>query len=358
MSNHILVAYASGSGSTAEVAEAIGEVLRRDQMTAEVRSVKQVDDLSPYDAVVVGSSIHFGRWLPEAIAFVETHRTSLARMPVAYFLTCLALINESAESRDQVLTYLEPVLQLAPEIEPVALGLFAGSLNPEIGLIAPGGPYGDFRDWEVIRAWAGEVGTILQSKPDRPAAPVVLGGAMLSFTDMSGVDLSGMDLQGAILSQSKLRDVIMRGADLRETDLTGADLRRANLREASLGWADLERSNASGADLSGANLLGAVLDEADLSRANLSQATLNGARLRGTNLAEADLSRTDLNWADLSGANLQEANLSDASLCWADLREADLTGANLSGAMYNEQTVWPEGFSPIGAGCLPIGGPR
>ena len=43
-------------------------------------------------------------------------------------------------------------------------------------------------------------------------------------------------------------------------------------------------------------------------------------------------------------ANLRDANLSGADLSGADLSEADLTDANLSGAVWNDETVFPEGF--------------
>ena len=43
--------------------------------------------------------------------------------------------------------------------------------------------------------------------------------------------------------------------------------------------------------------------------------------------------------ADLEGANLRGANLNSADLSGARLREA-----NLSGAVWNDDTVFPEGF--------------
>jgi len=43
--------------------------------------------------------------------------------------------------------------------------------------------------------------------------------------------------------------------------------------------------------------------------------------------------------ANLRDANLTGANLSGASLSWADLIDADL-----SGAVWNDETVFPEGF--------------
>ena len=86
-----------------------------------------------------------------------------------------------------------------------------------------------------------------------------------------------------------------------------------------------------GADLRWANLMAA-----DLMRADLYEADLRWANLRGANLSGADL-----RWADLRGADLHEADLHGA-----DLRGADLSGADLYEAIWNEYTIWPNGFDP------------
>ena len=57
MTKQLLVAYATGAGSTAEVADAIGEVLGAEDVPVDVTHVRQVEDLEPYTAVVVGSSV-------------------------------------------------------------------------------------------------------------------------------------------------------------------------------------------------------------------------------------------------------------------------------------------------------------
>jgi uncharacterized protein YjbI with pentapeptide repeats len=41
---------------------------------------------------------------------------------------------------------------------------------------------------------------------------------------------------------------------------------------------------------------------------------------------------------------MNSAGLSSANLSKADLSGADLTDANLSGAVWNDETVFPEGF--------------
>ena len=56
--------------------------------------------------------------------------------------------------------------------------------------------------------------------------------------------------------------------------------------------------------------------------------------------------RANLRGANLVGADLSGANLSGADLSWANLYRANLSGANLYRANYDEQTIWPEGFTP------------
>ena len=96
----------------------------------------------------------------------------------------------------------------------------------------------------------------------------------------------------------------------------------------------------------------ADLGDADLHDANLSDAYLHGANLSEANLRGADLSWADLREANLAGADLSEAHLYGVDLRGASLREADLRSANLSGARYDANTQWPEGFDPEAAGAV------
>jgi menaquinone-dependent protoporphyrinogen oxidase len=157
MSERILVAYASKCGSTGEVAEAIGEALCNGGAAVDVQRVKNVSDVSPYRAVVVGSAIRMGRWLPEAVKFVEMHRDALSQVPVAYFAVCMTLQEDTEENRREAAAYLDPVREM---VQPVDAGLFAGAMDygklslPFRWIIqAMKVPEGDFRDWDSIRAW-------------------------------------------------------------------------------------------------------------------------------------------------------------------------------------------------------------
>ena len=81
-----------------------------------------------------------------------------------------------------------------------------------------------------------------------------------------------------------------------------------------------------------------------LNGANLAGIDLRGTDLRGTDLISADLRTTRLDGADLRDANLREANLFMADLRGSDLRGADLREANLTGAKYDKDTKFPNGF--------------
>jgi menaquinone-dependent protoporphyrinogen oxidase len=356
MHKRILVSYATGSGSTGEVGRAIGDVLSQSGIPVDVIAAQLVKSVLGYSAVVLGSSIRLGRWLPEAVTFLDKFKGDLQNLPVAYFTTCLTMVDDSEESRRTVLTYLEPVRQLAPKIEPVGLGLFAGSLAPEQQFVRVPisiGPIGDYRDWTAISAWAEAIRpAILAGEVVGEQRPFNLGKVILSFSDLSGTDLSRSNLWQADLQETRLRAANLRGANLRETDLTKADLRQADLHEAGLGWADLSQSNLSDANLRRANLIGAILKKADLSRADLQQATLNGANLKGAKLYQARLNQADLNWANLSDTDLREADFSRANLGWVDLSGAELDQAVLDKALYNEQTKWPENFVVEESGCI------
>jgi menaquinone-dependent protoporphyrinogen oxidase len=157
----VLIAYGSRCGSTGGVADAVGQALCRAGTSIDVRLVGKVKDLSPYQAVIVGSAIRMGRWLPEAIDFVKKHRDALQQVPTAYFVVCLTMKDDTAENRSKALAYLDPVRKETPQLQPVDIGLFGGvvdfsklSFVYKSVLKAKGVAEGDFRNWTSIRTWA------------------------------------------------------------------------------------------------------------------------------------------------------------------------------------------------------------
>jgi menaquinone-dependent protoporphyrinogen oxidase len=174
----VLVAYASQYGSTGGVADAIGKELCNRGAAVDVCMLKNVGDLNEYRGVVVGTAIYRGKWLTEAVDFVERNRGVLRQVPVAYFLVCMTMREPVEENRRKALAYLDPVLKAVPQVQPVQVGAFAGALNYS-NLSSPikvimklkGAPEGDFRDWTAIRTWADGLGsTLLASGGKKDAA--------------------------------------------------------------------------------------------------------------------------------------------------------------------------------------------
>jgi menaquinone-dependent protoporphyrinogen oxidase len=60
-------------------------------LQVDVLPMKEVQDLSAYRAVIAGSAINGGAWLPEAMHFIQTHQAELRNKPFAAFQVCMTL---------------------------------------------------------------------------------------------------------------------------------------------------------------------------------------------------------------------------------------------------------------------------
>ena len=163
----VLVTAASKHGSTYQIAETICKVLREAQLDAELKDAGSVVTLAGYDAVVLGSAVYAGNWLPDAKAFAERHQAALAKLPVWVFSSG-PLGAENPQPRDDVQKLAAPLGAIRPRDHRV----FVGKLDPhDLGLSerliakAVHAPSGDFRDWPAIKAWAQTIATELAQQP-------------------------------------------------------------------------------------------------------------------------------------------------------------------------------------------------
>jgi len=156
MEGTVLVAHASKHGTTREVAEAVAATLRELGLTVELEDSGRVRDVSRFDAVVVGGGLYMGRWHADARKVLKRNREELAHRPLAVFAMGPDSLEESkvAESRKQ----LDRALAGFPELEPCAVTIFGGAIEPESWRFPLNRlPAFDARDWDAIRAWAEEI---------------------------------------------------------------------------------------------------------------------------------------------------------------------------------------------------------
>lgn len=153
----ILVGYSSKRGATAEIAEAIGTTLRARGFDVDVQDVRASVDVRAYDAVIVGSAIYMGRWLRPAVRFLRRHRRDLRLRPVWLFQD--GPLGDDRKDVDQPLP--TKVSSLARMIGPLGVVTFGGRLASDAkGVVAKRVAQryaGDFRDFDVIEAWAARV---------------------------------------------------------------------------------------------------------------------------------------------------------------------------------------------------------
>lgn len=161
MTIRILVAYATRSGSTAEIAEAVGKELTAAGFAADVADMNTITSLSGYSGIVIGAPLYMGNLVGDMKKFIGKHQGALSTLPVASFAVGLTPVSEKAGNVDHAMACL--MTTLSP-LKPSGTILFAGRLDPaKLGFIQRkmmelgGVPSGDFRDWNLIAAWAREL---------------------------------------------------------------------------------------------------------------------------------------------------------------------------------------------------------
>lgn len=205
----ILVTYASLAGSTAEVAEVVGQELAVHGLEVDVMPIAEVTSLMGYDGVVVGAPMIMG-WHRAARRFLKRHRADFAHTPLAIFVLamCLTQSDETGvenvpvfvddvlprlpsvaeqptwrERYTRLIHYLPPIVKAVYPARPVSIGVFGGRLEYGrlpwwavlFAALVVQAPVGDRRNWPAIRAWAGDLPAALALKAEDRIAQDLAG---------------------------------------------------------------------------------------------------------------------------------------------------------------------------------------
>jgi menaquinone-dependent protoporphyrinogen oxidase len=179
-SPRILVAAASKHGSTHEIAAALAGFLqesaagRASGVTARAVHLEQLPDPTGYDAVVLGSAVYVGRWLEPARHYVTEHSAELRRRPVWLFSS--GPIGEPPFPPDEPHD-AGPMSRMVGarghRVFPGRIDRARLSIGERAMVTAMRAPVGDFRDWDVVRAWAeeiaGQLSTVVPGQHAQPA---------------------------------------------------------------------------------------------------------------------------------------------------------------------------------------------
>jgi len=159
----ILVCYESKSGATAEVAAHIMKKICTIGYSVDLVKAGTLKSIQGYSAAIFGAPVYMGKLMKGIVDAVERFGNETSSIPTAAFALGLTMKEETAETRDEMMAYLQPLTNL---LAPVSIGLFGGRIALDTlpplyrafskadadGILAEG----DFRDWNRISEWAGE----------------------------------------------------------------------------------------------------------------------------------------------------------------------------------------------------------
>ena len=163
-----LVAYASKHGATAEIARKIGETLTKAGFQTALADAKTIRDLSPYQAIILGSAVYFGSRREEATKLLKTNEQILAEKHIWLFSSGPAGEGDPVELLNGW-RFPSGLQEIIDRIQPRDIIVFHGvvdldKLNRFEKWILNNvrSPVRDFRDWETITDWASDIADTLK----------------------------------------------------------------------------------------------------------------------------------------------------------------------------------------------------
>ena len=172
----VLVLYSTTDGHTRTISSRIAATIGQSGHEVDLRPLRDNPeiDLGPYDTVVLGASIRYGKHQPEVFEFIERNLDALTQKNNAFF-TVNIVARKPLKNRPDTNPYMQKFLQQT-EWKPKHIEVFAGRLDyPSIG----------WRDRQIIR--------FIMWMTKGPTAP----DTVVEYTDWDRVCAFAREMAGA-----------------------------------------------------------------------------------------------------------------------------------------------------------------
>lgn len=137
---NILIVYSTTDGHTLKICERIKQVVEQRDHNVVLSAIDVEFDIEPFEKIVIGASIRYGKHRPRVYEFIKHNRQSLESRPNAFF-SVNVVARKPEKNQPETNPYLQKFLKQI-SWQPQNLAVFAGMINYPI--------YG-FWDRQMIR---------------------------------------------------------------------------------------------------------------------------------------------------------------------------------------------------------------
>lgn len=123
----VLLVYHTSEGQTAKVADRIAQVLRDGGAIVDVFSAEEAPGPVPYEAAVLGDSIHAQHHSKALLHWAGDHAANLNSKPSAYFQVSLTSASDTEEDQAAAQGFVADLVRRTG-FDPDVVGMFAGAL--------------------------------------------------------------------------------------------------------------------------------------------------------------------------------------------------------------------------------------
>ncbi|MDD9964812.1 MAG: flavodoxin domain-containing protein [Myxococcales bacterium] len=170
--SRVVIFYGTTEGQTAKIAQHIADVGRNAGHQVDVQHAAELDpdfSLAPYDAAILGASVHEGRHQQYMVDLARGQARWLSDHPSAFFSVCLSIASDDPEERAEaqaIADHFTESVGWAPPHRTVVAGALRYSeyswlkrmlmkriAAKESGDTDTSRDY-EYTDWEAVTAWA------------------------------------------------------------------------------------------------------------------------------------------------------------------------------------------------------------